>query len=147
MGKTMGTCFHFGEVGGSCLGRVLAGLDPSTEEASTWLPYFIEGIEHDAMRSALHLAFGAVCDRHSNHASSLLLSLGRIVHHSDFLKGAIDNNSGYTLGNTRILNGTDLLCDLKHLATAKLSDRMAPTRAPPRAHQLKNDSIGAQRHK
>ena len=84
MGKAMGTCFQFGEVRDAFLGRVLAGLDPSTEEIAMLPPYFIEGMEDETTRSPLHLTFGAACNSHSNHVSLSLLLLGSIEHHSDF---------------------------------------------------------------
>ena len=66
MGKTMDTCFQFGEVGIACLGRVLLGLDPIVEEIAMLPPCFTEVMENKTAISASHLTFGEACDRHSN---------------------------------------------------------------------------------
>ena len=137
MGKIIDIYFKFGEVRDAYLERVLVGLDSTTEEIAMLLPYFIQGMENETIRSALHLTFSTVCNRYSNDISLLLLLIGSIIYHSDFLKGIISKNPGHVLGNMCILNNTDLLDKQKHLITVKLSDRMTPTGVPSHIHQLK----------
>ena len=160
MGKIFDTYFTFGDFGDQylgkscpillcnicqnlthdriifCLGRILAGLNPSKPCFATLPPHFKEGMSNKFVYEAMRCMYGPILDYHSNSHGILLLCLASVVYHSDFLEGVASKKPGHPLNLLPILHNDSLLAELKKLVVLK-SDAITPTGVPPHVEQIK----------
>ena len=135
MGKAFDIYFKFGEFGNHYLGRALAGLDPKSASFSQLPPYFKEGIEKIYIKRAMGGMFGDILTNHQSSSAIIILCLGSIMHHSEFIKDVIQNNPCHPLSTLFILQDESLLKNLKLLVSTEISEVMTPTGIPPHVNQ------------
>jgi hypothetical protein len=137
IGQILELYWQFGDAGDCYAGRILAGLDHEDPSFEVLPPHFACGMENEHVAEAMRLCFGAILDAHDDIDWLLLLVLGSIVHHSEFLQGFKDSVPNHPFANIPILRRPQLLADLQLLVTTKPSERIPnPTGIPPHVKEL-----------
>ena len=126
IGKILDVYFKFAMGGDFYLGRLLALLDPESEDFAILPPHWKDPT-HQTITKALRITFGDVLLKHgeTNHDPTGLLSLllASMVHHSDWLLSIMAKYPSHPFHSIPILHESDLLSELKnvHLTLEKNS--------------------------
>jgi hypothetical protein len=138
LGKILDIYWHILEAGDNYLGRILAGLDPMSDDFGTLPPHFkmSDSMANPHIREAMELMYGPILRRWAgtfNDPTGLLLRcLASLVHHSDAVKVWIRNVPGHPFSRLALFHDDLLLRDLKKLVTTDPTDSMkVATGIPP----------------
>ena len=126
IGKILDVYFKFAMGGDFYLGRLLALLDPESEDFAILPPHWKDPT-HPSVTKAIGITFGDVLLKHgeTRHDPTGLLSLllASMVHHSDWLLSIMAKYPDHPFHSIPILHESDLLNELKndHLTLEKNS--------------------------
>lgn len=123
LGRILDLYWHFAEPGDTYLGRVLAGLDPNSDEFGTLPPHWKldDPMSNDKIKEGMNLMFATILQKWGNTAVDptglLVLCLASVVWHSDFLKETAAADPEHPFNAIPLLSSPQLLNDLKELVT------------------------------
>jgi hypothetical protein len=123
LGRVLDLYWHFAEPGDTFLGRILAGLDPSSEEFGVLPPHWKldDPMSNERIKEGMNLMFATILQRWGNTevdpTGMLLFCLASVVWNSDFLKQTAAADSEHPFNMIPLLSNPDLLKDLKELVT------------------------------
>ena len=135
-------CWHFGNKGDQCSGRVLTGLDATGPDFDCLSPHF--NLDNPMANSHMARAMKITCgeeflDEHADFTQILLRCLASIVHHKKSLMARMHGVRGHDFNGVAILHHPALLKELKTLVTIKPSTVIAgPTGIPPHVETNRN---------
>jgi hypothetical protein len=123
LGAVLDVYWHFASIGDHYLGRILAGLDPSTPDFGTLPPHWTTSnpLENDLVKRAMVMLYGPILvayeGRPENSAGLLLRCLSSLVFHSNALLEVMVKFPGHDFTKIYILHDRELLEGLKKLVT------------------------------
>lgn len=142
LGRVLDLYWHFAEPGDHFLGRVLAGLNPSSDEFATLPPHWVldDPMSNERVSEAMNLMFATILQKWGGTAVDptgvLLLCLASVVWHSDFLRETTTAHPGHPFAMIPIMGNPDLLRDLKELVTLEPKGQVtSATGIPPHVEQ------------
>ena len=130
LGKVLEVYWHFAEPGDHYLGRILAGLDPSSPNFGVLPPHFtlVDPMENEDVKLAMHQMYGPILVEHPNAKALLLRGLACILFHQDEIVQIMVNNPGHEFTKLAILSDHNLLKRLKKIVTTEPTKNVLETR-------------------
>ena len=120
LGVILEIYWKFAESGDYYLGRILAGLDPDSEEFGILPPHFTVGMNNQTVQKVLQLCFGNIMEAEDgdNFTSAILLRcMASLIYHPDDIQKVVAKRSGHRFGNIRIFHDPELLKECQSLVT------------------------------
>ena len=145
-GKVQDIYFNFAQPGDHYIGRMLAGLDPTSTEFRVLPPHFKCGVENADVARALDLCYGRILSKRQNLTylpGIFLRLLASVVYHEQWLREILLSSKKHPFGNIFLLDNTELLKKLKEQVTTEPTTNMQrPTGIPTHIDlQLKMEQI------
>ena len=133
-GKVQDIYFNFAQPGDHYLGRMLAGLNPTSPSFKVLPPHFTCGLENKYVKEGVELCYGT----NTKDTTKLRLStwnislvLASVVYHETWIRGFVHNNKKHPFSNLFLLENADLIRNLKVLITTEQTENMpSPTGIP-----------------
>ena len=134
MGEGVGCVLaFFSEPGDHYLGRILAGLDPSSYSFGCLPPHFnrIDPLEDPDIKRAMDMMFGplkiAYEGKDYNPTPMLLRGLACVIHHSTSLVQVMVDHPAHEFTTLTLLNDYELMEGLKAFVTTEKAEGVSST--------------------
>lgn len=144
LGRILDLYWHFAEPGDAYLGRILAGLDPNSEEFGALPPHWKvdDPMSNERIKEGMNLMFATILQRWNDTevdpTGMLLFCLASVVWNSEFLKATAAADSEHPFNMIPLLSNPDLLKDLKELVTLEPEGQVKQaTGVPPHVRNAK----------
>ena len=131
--KVFDIYFNFGTAGDSYLGRVLAGLDPNSDEFGILPPHFKDADE--VVEEGMKSLFDKLPELYPDLKGLWMFGLASVVYHREFLVKIMGEYPGHPIAQIPLLQNPELLAELAKCVTLKGCNKMKPTGVPPHVQQ------------
>jgi hypothetical protein len=133
-GKVQDIYFNFAQPGDHYIGRMLAGLNPTSPSFKVLPPHFICGLENKYVKEGVELCYGRILKTRQNLdylPGVFLLLLASVVYHEKWIRGFVLDNKKHPFSNLFLLENLDLIRNLEALVTTEPTENMPrPTGIP-----------------
>ena len=133
-GKVQDIYFNFAQPGDHYIGRMLAGLDPTSTTFQVLPPHFTCGLENEYVREAVQMCYGRVISLRQNLdylPGLFVLVLASVVYHESWIRGFVVQNRKHPFSNLFLFENADLMQQLKKLVTTEPTENLPrPTGIP-----------------
>jgi hypothetical protein len=141
IGTVLDVYWHFGSVGDNYLGRILALLDPNSQDFDVLPPHWImqAPMENPQVNQGMVLTFGKTLEHQPDHVPLLLRAFACMVWHSDGLMAQMVSSPGHDFSKLAMLHDRELLSELKKLVTLEPTEGVVEvaTGIPPHVNTMR----------
>ena len=139
-GKVQDIYFNFAQPGDHYVGRMLAGLNPTSPSFKVLPPHFTCGLDNKYVKEGIELCYGRILRTRQNLdylPGMFLLLLASVVYHEQWIRKFILDKKKHPFSNLFLLEDVNLIQNIKSLVTTEPTKNMPqPTGIPtPNTHR------------